>query len=246
MALKASPENQAQLLELQASDTRIQQLDHKARSVPEIALIAGLAKEAEAVRQQLATESGAIEDARLELSRVESDVAVVEARINRDVERLTASSSVKDVAGLESELASLRKRRDDLEEIELTVMEKLDELEAIAAVTRERNDEFANTIAAAEAERDAALATLTSERSAAVANRASIVEKLPVDLVALYERQRARYGLGASMLRGGVSGASGVRLNENDLVAIRAAAPDDVVLCPDSQAILVRTAESGL
>jgi hypothetical protein len=40
--------------------------------------------------------------------------------------------------------------------------------------------------------------------------------------------------------------ASGVKLNANDLNAIRSAAPDDVLICPDSQAILVRTPESGL
>jgi uncharacterized protein len=30
------------------------------------------------------------------------------------------------------------------------------------------------------------------------------------------------------------------------MAIIRAAAPDDVLLCPDSNAILVRTAESGI
>jgi hypothetical protein len=43
-----------------------------------------------------------------------------------------------------------------------------------------------------------------------------------------------------------VSSASGLKLNENDMATVRAAAPDDVILCPDSNAILVRTAESGL
>ena len=70
--------------------------------------------------------------------------------------------------------------------------------------------------------------------------------KVPDDLLALYERQRARYGFGASLLQGGVSTASGVTLTGSDLQTVRRAAPDDVVLCPDSEAILVRTAESGL
>jgi hypothetical protein len=78
------------------------------------------------------------------------------------------------------------------------------------------------------------------------ANRSTIVGKVPADLMALYERQRSRYGVGASHLRGGVSGASGVRLTESDMARIRSAAPDEVILCPDSDAILVRTAESGL
>jgi predicted nucleic acid-binding Zn-ribbon protein len=39
---------------------------------------------------------------------------------------------------------------------------------------------------------------------------------------------------------------SNVKLTESDLQVIRASAPDDVVLCPDSGAILVRNEESGL
>ena len=65
-------------------------------------------------------------------------------------------------------------------------------------------------------------------------------------LLALYEKQRTRYGTGASLLRGGVSLASGVKLLEDELQKIRAAAPDDVLICPSSDSILVRTDESGL
>jgi len=246
MALKASPDDQAHLLELQAIDTKLRQLDHRAKSLPEVAILAGLASDAEALRIEHSQTAGALEDARIELGRVEADVAVVDARISRDSERLQASTSVKDVAGLESELAGLAKRKDDLEEIELGVMEKVEGLEEAVAGLAARRAELEAKLAAIGAERDAALETITSERTHAAANRATIASKLPAELIALYERQRDRYGFGASLLQGGVSQASGVKLNENDLAAIRAAAPDDVLLCPDSSAILVRTAESGL
>jgi predicted nucleic acid-binding Zn-ribbon protein len=114
MALKASPEDQAVLLELQAIDTKLQQLAHRANSLSELATIAALGVEAEEARLAGVADNGALEDARLELKRVESDVEVVETRIARDVERLEATSSVKDVAGLEAELTSLRKRQSDL------------------------------------------------------------------------------------------------------------------------------------
>ncbi|HAM26893.1 MAG TPA: hypothetical protein DCP11_09390 [Microbacteriaceae bacterium] len=246
MPLKASPNDQAHLLELQAIDTRLQQLDHRTKTLPELATLAALSSDADTLRRELASSNGALEDAQRELGRIESDVAVVEARAKRDTERLQASSSVKDVAGLESELAGLRRRQLDLEEIELGVMERVERLEAAAAELTARHDELAATIAAAEAEKDAALTALTSERAHAAANRSTIASKLPEDLLALYERQRQRYGFGASLLRGGVSSASGVRLNENDMAVIRSADPDEVLLCPDSSAILVRTAESGL
>ena len=246
MALKASPDDQAHLLELQAIDTKLRQLDHRAKSLPETRVLAGLGSDADALRIERLSATGAVEDTKLELSRVESDVSLVETRIARDSDRLQASSSVKDVAGLESELAGLHKRQLDLEEIELTVMEKLESLEAAERELTEKLTELEERIAGTTAERDAQLATLNSERTHAAANRSTIAGKLPADLLALYERQRERYGFGASLLQYGVSSASGVKLNENDMQVIRAAAPDDVILCPDSNAILVRTAESGL
>ena len=246
MALKASPNDQAHLLELQALDTRIQQLDHRAKKLPQLAVIAGLESEATALRVEMLSATGALEDAQRELGRIESDVAVVEARITRDTGRLQVSSSVKDVAGLESELAGLTRRQLELEEIELGVMERVETLEAASRGLRLKHDELQATITGVVAEKNESLGVLMSERSHASANRSTIAGKLPEDLLALYERQRARYGQGASMLRGGMSEASGLELNEFDMAAIRAAAPDDVLICPESSAILVRTGESGL
>lgn len=246
MALTASPEDQALLLDLQALDTRLAQLTHKAASLPELATLAGLTAEDEALRLTLLERQGAVEDIELELRRVESDVEVVEARIARDAERLATSSSVKDVAALEQELAALKNRLNDLEEIELVVMERLEEAQAALAETTSARASLRERIAEVEVARDAALTELTAERTTAAAGRRTIEGKVPADLLALYEKQRARYGTGASLLRGGVSLASGVKLLEDELQKIRVAAPDAVLICPSSDAILVRTDESGL
>jgi predicted nucleic acid-binding Zn-ribbon protein len=246
MALTASPEDQALLLDLQALDTRLAQLNHKAASLPELATLAGLTAEDEALRLTLLERQGAVEDIELELRRVESDVEVVEARIARDAERLATSSSVKDVAALEQELAALKNRLNDLEEIELVVMERLEEAQAALAETTSARATLRERIAEVEVARDAALTELTAERTTAAAGRRTIEGKVPADLLALYEKQRARYGTGASLLRGGVSLASGVKLLEDELQKIRVAAPDAVLICPSSDAILVRTDESGL
>lgn len=246
MALKASPDDQALLLDLQALDTKLAQLDHRAKSLPELATLAGLATEADALRLTRLEQQGLVENVQLELSRVESDVQVVEARISRDSERLQGSSSVKDVAALEQELSALRKRLDDLEEIELSVMEKLEEHQRELGETTAALERLQARQREVEAARDAELAELQAERTTTAAGRRTIEAKVPAELLALYERQRSRYGTGASLLRGGVSLASGVKLLEDELAKIRAAAPDDVLICPSSDAILVRTDESGL
>jgi predicted nucleic acid-binding Zn-ribbon protein len=98
---------------------------------------------------------------------------------------------------------------------------------------------LAGAISAREAQIDAELA-------AELAARTELASSLPTELVELYERQRARYGIGAALLTRRVTGGSGVELTSTDLDAVRSAAPDDVVMCPDSSCILVRTNESGL
>jgi len=246
MAIKASPEIQATLLDLQALDTKIAQLDHRARTLPQLATIATASREAAVIKLALAERTGVVENTSLELSRIEADVAVVEARIARDSDRLQSSSSVKDVAALEQELTALRKRLDDLEEIELAVMERLETEELIVSATRAEFGDCESRLSESSASRDVALAAVATERAEATSSRESIAAALPADLLALYEKQRSRYGTGASLLRGGVSQASGVALTEDELQKIRVASPDDVLLCPSSDAILVRTGESGI
>ena len=85
-----------------------------------------------------------------------------------------------------------------------------------------------------------------SEIALVTERRNRIASSISAELVALYDKQRSRYGIGAALLTRGVSGGSHVKLHESDLAVIRAAAPDDVVLDPDSSCILIRTEESGL
>ncbi|WP_285116391.1 hypothetical protein [Leifsonia sp. fls2-241-R2A-40a] len=244
--MKASPADQNELLRLQAADTRLAQLGHATKNLPQAAELAKLQPEIEALRARWIAATGELEDARTELKRIESDVQIVDARAKRDTERVQHTSSVKDVQALEAELASLAKRKDDLEEIELTVMERVEGLEqALARVEAERA-ELDGRVQTLEAQRGEEAGKLEVQRSALAADRATIAEALPADLIELYERQRARYGIGAAALIRGVSMGSNVKLTESDLSDIRRAAPDDVVMCPDSGAILVRGEDSGL
>ena len=201
MALTAAPEDQALLLDLQALDTKLAQLAHRASTLPEAGVVTELTAGREALQRRLVEQTGAVEDARLELRRTESDVEVVDARIMRDRDRLQSSSSVKDIQAFEQELAALAVRKSDLEDIELAVMETVEARDAELAATRAELAELDERIAAAIAARDAALEVLAADRRHAEANRATVAGKVPADLLALYEKQRARYGVG--VLRAG-------------------------------------------
>lgn len=244
--MKALPEHQKALLVLQSNDNHIAQLAHRRETIPQRQALLAVLAQLRDFSQTLVTRNGVLEDAKLELSRIDDDVKVVDERIARDTERITNSSSMKDIQALESELTSLATRKNNLEESELVVMQTVEDAELLVAQAMAER-------AVVEVERVALAATISQsedeidrERDAEIADRARIADALPEDLLALYEKQRARYGIGAALLTRGVSGGSGMKLNETDLNAIRNAAADDVVMCPDSSCILVRTNESGL
>jgi predicted nucleic acid-binding Zn-ribbon protein len=244
--MKARPEDQIALLTLQECDNHLTQLAHQLTSIParaELELVSASLRE---LSQVLVAKSGILEDAQRELTRLEDDVRVVRERQARDTERLNASSSVKDIAGLEAELSSLATRLNNLEEAELVVMQQVEDATVEVATAQADRDEAEARRAALASTVEAAAAALNSELEAERTRRQGLAAAIPQDLLDLYERQRARYGVGAALLTRGISGGSGLRLTESDLEKIRRAPADDVVLCPDSSCILVRTEESGL
>ncbi len=244
--MKAAPEDQAILLDVQRLDNDVTRIEHRITALRKGDQLTELSTKAAKLRGELAAATGLVEDAERELARLESDTAIAQARVERDTTLLQNVANAKDAAGLQSELDSLQRRIGDLETSELEVMEQLDGLRARVGDIEAQLADADAARAGLVSERDTEIARLEADRTSAVQSRADVAAKVPAELLALYDRQRARYGFGASLLQGGVSTASGVTLTNSDLQTIRAAAPDDVVLCPDSDAILVRTPESGL
>jgi len=243
--VNAPPAQQRRLLDLAALDTVIRQSEH-ARSHPAQAdRVRELIAQRQELTRELTLRQGVRDDLKAELGRIESDVAVVDARRERDQERLAAATSPKDAQGLESELVSLARRKSDLEDAQLEVMERLETAEA--AVTEQEdllaavNEEGARL----SAEAKAAVADATARLEQAGRDRAAVASELPADLLAAYDRAAERSAGAALLLRQTCEGCRMV-LSGTDLNAVRQAAADAVVLCPECGCILVRTEESGL
>ena len=244
--MKAASEHQRLLLDIQAIDTHDRQLVYASAHLPESETLVTLQAQLTETAADFIARAGAVEDLQKEIERIEADVAVVATRIASDLERQSHTSNAKDAQAIESELASLRVRQSNLEEIELEVMQRLEDAELeFSALTSTRSEVQAD-IAAAELALENRLREIADERVNLGRTRDEIAGRVPPDLIALYERQRDRYGIGAALLTRGMSGGSGLALSETDLSKIRAADEDDVILCPESNCILVRTEESGL
>jgi predicted nucleic acid-binding Zn-ribbon protein len=242
--MKATPAHQKELLRLQEHDNRLTRVTHSLKNLPQDKQLDELKPQAEQLRARLVEATGRLEDARAEQQRLESDIAVVEQRRARDAERLQASSSPKDIEALEAEIASLERRRSTLEDAELEVMERAETAEQEVAGIRAEQEQLAASVDSLTVARDAERARFERERDDAKADRMVVAQGIPQELLDLYERQRARYGVGAAAVRGGVNLGTNLTLAPSDLASVRNAAPDEVIIDSDSGAILVRDENS--
>lgn len=243
--MNASPADQRRLLEVADLDARIRKADNARKNPPQAARVQELLAQRQGLSHELSLREGARDDLRAEIARIESDVAVVDARIARDAERLASSSNTKEVQGLESELQALARRKSDLEDSELDAMDRLEQADASVA---EQETAIAATNAegaelSAEAKRVVAEATAASE--AGSRDRSAVAATIPADLLALYDRLAVRSAGAAALVRRTCEGCHMV-LSGTDLQTLRAALSDAVVTCPECGCILVRTEESGL
>lgn len=243
--MNASPADQRRLVEVAQLDARIRQADNARKNPPQAGRVQELLARRQELSHELTTRLGVRDDLRAELSRIESDVVVVDARAARDAERLASSSNSKQAQGFESELAALARRKSDLEDAELVVMERLEqadaavaEQEALIAATNAEGAELS-------AEGKRAVAEATAAFEAATRDRAAIAGTVPADLLALYDRVAAR-SAGAALLRRRTCEGCHMVLSGTDLNAIRQTPEDEVVTCPECGCILVRDEESGL
>jgi len=247
--VKASPEAQIRLLELADLDTELGRLDHRRRSLPELAELSQLDERAVKVKDAMTIADTNLADLDRELARAEKDVEQVRVRIERDNQRLDAGqvSNARELESLQGEVASLRRRQSDLEEVELELMERRESAQALRDGAAAEAAKVAADTAAVTERRDAALAEIGEQAAKASAARVTAAADVPADLLALYDKIRASSGgLGAAPLRRGQCGGCRVLLSTVDLNAIRAAAPDEVVRCEECRRILVRTPDSGL
>lgn len=249
MTLKADPFAQLKLLDVQALDSRADQLRHQLTSLPELAEIAALTQTRTSLQEQVRDAHIVMDDLSTDQRKADADVEQVKARRKRDRDRIDQGliTNPKDLERMQHELVSLERRISTLEDEELEVMERVEEAQQSLASLTAQLEAADERLAVLVAARDEKAAALEAELADVVAERGTMIGDLPADLLALYERLRAgKGGLGAAALRARQCEGCRLTLDNAELAVIKKAPSDEVVRCEECQRILVRTGESGL
>ena len=244
----AAPQDQWRLLDVQAHDTRLAQLAHRRRTLPEHAELERLGRRRRALADELVVARTAASDLRRELAKAEADVEQVRSRVVRNEARLDAGrGSAKDLQALQHELGTLGERQSVLEDAELEVMQRLETAEAGGGELEKQLVGVDAEIGAVEGRRDATLAAIDTEAATEQSARAAAAAGVPAELLALYEKIRnASGGVGAARLYQRRCEGCRLELTPTDLGRFRSAGEDAVLRCEECGRILVRTPDSGL
>jgi len=240
--VKATVAHQNLLIELQKIDTTIISCGVRLANLPEIEQIKAIHKRLEDAAIELKVVETELEDVSIDLRRSEVDVEAVVDRMKKDEARLNSgTASPKELEQTQHELATLAKRKAELEDGELEIMMRFDSV-------KKRLDELASDevgLKQLELELNVRLenskSEINSELESAKAARAALVPQIETSLFDLYEKVRSSAnGIGAAFLIGNKCDGCHLEINAIERERIKGLDAEEVLRCEECRRILVR------
>ena len=228
---------------MQEHDTAADRLRHRRGTLPELAELARVEEALATLEQARAGAAGLRDEVARRQKALEDDLASTEAKIGEIERRMYSGvvSAPRELQAMQADVESLRRRRSTLEDGVLETMAEWDPLDdEVSDLDRERArlDQEGVRLRTAVAEAQAAI---DAELAVEEVRRDEAANGLPADLVARYERLRARLdGIGAAPLVGGRCGGCHLSLPATEVDRIRREPPDALIACDQCGRILVR------
>ena len=240
--MKATPAHQGLLMQLQKLDTEIHQLNFKLKSLPEHEQITAIHSRLAHAAIELKVVETELEDVTIDLRRSEVDVEAVTMRMEKDEKRLNAGlGTPKELEQTQHELATLAKRKAELEDGELEIMMRHEGVKK--RVDELKSDE--EGLKKLELELNIRIENATTELNVLIAkaaeDRMKLAPQIDKALLDIYEKVReSQGGIGAALLIGNKCDGCHLQINAVELERIKTLADDDVLRCEECRRILVR------
>ncbi|MCI6585096.1 MAG: hypothetical protein MSC45_08540 [Mobiluncus sp.] len=239
--MKAAPEDQVKLLDLQVLDKKIAGLKHELATLP-----AGeREKELTVAREELQTEIAVAKSSKNDLSRAlkqaEAEVSKVQERAKTQRERLDGGGiSPKEMEKIQEELGQLATRQGDLEDAALDAMDAVERATGHLNELENRQETLEEELKDVHAEAQSESGKIQEDLDSAKASRKALAEEIPADLVDEYEACRRSSGIGVVEVNGARSVGVQLEFSVAEISRIETAPPDEVLVSEDHNVIIVR------
>lgn len=231
------------LLDLQRVDSGIDRLLARRAHLPEQVELDEVSAKREETGGVHAEREKAFNEVALQQSRVESEVQMLDDKIKHESDRLYGGeiSNPKELAGIQAEIDSLRRRKAHVEDGLIDVMEQREALEKEVGELGAQLADLDGQVGAASERRDSASVDIERELAELEAQRGALRPKLSEGVLELYEELRSRKdGVGVAGLDGTVCKGCHVTLTPAAMDEIKRSS-DPLIRCENCRRILVIT-----
>ncbi|HMS90024.1 MAG TPA: C4-type zinc ribbon domain-containing protein [Acidimicrobiales bacterium] len=231
------------LLEIQAHDTRLDQLRHQLAALPARAARDAAAASVTELDAAIATAEVERADLARQQKRLDDEIESISAKRAHEEATLYGGSvtNARALQDLQEEIEALQRRITVLEDQDLEIMERIEPVDARLAELRTARTEQSAQLEAAEMELTAAEAELAVALEAEQAARdAAVAPGIDAALLAEYEALRAGLGgVGVAKLVGTQCGGCHLGLSAVEVARIRKVGQNEITHCEECGRLLV-------
>jgi predicted nucleic acid-binding Zn-ribbon protein len=237
--MKLDKASQAALLKLSEVDLEIAHIKQEiTKSIESKDLVDLRAKQSELAGELIAART-VVENLQSSQARADDDLHLVEERIAKDKDRLSQTSSPKDAQGLQSEIESLQRRKSDLEDAELELLAEIESAQAVLTEVSSRKEQNSNELEALQQEIQITIDDLKTRGRNLTADREILVSKVTEEVLKKYSALSARQ-VAVGQIENRSCTACRMGLTANVIDSINDLVEDELGICPECQAFIVR------
>lgn len=230
------------LLEVQAHDTRLDQLHHHHETLPAREQRDGAAVALRDAETQLTADTATRDDLARQQKKVDDEVEILkEKRAGFDAKLYGGTvTSPGELQDLQKEIDALSRRISVLEDQELEIMEQVEPIEASLVELQATVEQRRTVLADAELRLTASEAEVLADIDAETALREASLQPVPAELLSEYTSLRGgRGGIGVARLVGSQCGGCHLTLSAMEVARMRKLPDGEVAYCDECGRILV-------
>jgi predicted nucleic acid-binding Zn-ribbon protein len=237
--MKLDKAGQSALLKLSEVDLEIDQIKseiNKAISSQELSDVRAVLSKAS---EDLLVARTAYENLHMDQRKADDNLHLVEERIARDRIRLNQTSSPKDAQGMQSEIESLLKRKEELEDAELEILEQLEAAQRTLNEVTQHRDELAAKIDRLQSEIQVHVDELKVRGRKLSADKEILVSKISAEVLTRYQGLSAKQ-IAVGVVENRACSACRMGLTASTIDSLSSLAEDELGSCPECLAMIVR------
>lgn len=228
-----------EILELQAADTMADQLRHRRDNLPEREQLQAAKNALVRWNEARMVTRRQIDELTATIEQAEKDAADIDRHIDKLNEQMKTIIAPREAEALQSEIATLRQRRSELDDVELAALEEQSRLDDELADLQAQEESLTATYLAADKETNEAETDIDGELARIVVRLETLRGAVDKKALKRYDRLREQHLIAAATLSGSRCDGCHLDLSAAEVDTVRDdAAKGGLADCPQCGRIL--------